>query len=284
VLTADQLANLDAAQRQEARSYPRLPEHARCIEALRSEKLRRKQVVFAYGNFLASLIVDGWWVTITIRDRNQRFSVRGKRTLRGKIRRRYADCSIRYGHQDGKIKSWRPASKINRPWGPFTHKILAEVRLFMELVEKSAGVSVGYIIAEEIGELNGRWHLHLLVSGVSHLYRKVWWSAALQLWGRSRIDLYDPQKAAAFYAAKYAAKQLGSIELCGTLRGRSMEAIEQPKTVAVGRRDVARSDEMSSDFFHSPAGSFRGPKFSGTLPARVWRQRGRQKWIRFEDR
>lgn len=285
MMTVEQMANLAASQRQENRRLPMLPDRAHAAEKAGRDKLVRKQLVFSYGNFLASLIHDGWWVTITLRDRSQPFTTRhhGRRTLRGKIRRHYRDCRIRYGQPDGKIKAWRPATKLNLPYSPFTHQILSEVYLFMEFLQASAGVPIGYIVAEEIGELNGRWHLHLLISGVSDLRRKIWWSAAFQIWGRSRIDLYDPQRAAAFYAAKYAAKQLGAIHLGGTLRGASMDACEERRSgISVGGRDVVCSDSMPSDFYHSPVTSFRKPGFAQTLPARVWRQRKNQNWMRFD--
>jgi hypothetical protein len=287
MMTAEQIANLTASQRQENRHRSMLLDRARTADKSERDKLTRKRVVFSYGNFLASLIQCGWWVTITLRDPNQPFKTRraGKRTLRGKIRRHYRDCHIRYGHPDGRIKSWRPVSKLNRPQSPFTYEILSEVRLFMELLEASVGAPIGYIIAEEIGELNGRWHLHLLISGVSaDIRRSIWWSAAFQIWGRTRIDAYDPQKAAAFYAAKYAAKQLGAIHLCGTLRGISMDDCEHPCAVIVGGEDVVRSDSMPSAFYRSPVGGFRKPQFTNALPARVWRQRRKQVWIPFEDR
>lgn len=282
MLTAERSANQQAAQRQAERSRRSLPDRGLYIEKSQRDKRTREQVSFSYGNFLASLIQDGWWVTITLRDRTHRFTVRGKRTLRGKIKRHYRDCRIRYGWPDGKIAAWRPASSLNHPWSPFTYQILAELRLFMELLEKAAGAPVGYIVAEEIGELNGRWHLHLLISGVAHLYRKPWWYASLLLWGRTRIDRYDPHRAAAFYVAKYAAKQLGAIHLCGTLREVSMENCETPRAVPIGRHDVAISAAMSSDFFHSPVGSYRKPQFAGTLPGRVWRQRRKQNWLVYE--
>ena len=276
MFTTEQMANLDAAQRQNARHLPMLLDRARSADKSAREKLARKEVVYQYGNFLASLIPSGgWWMTITIADRSQTSRMRrhGKRTLRGKVKRHYRDCRIRYGQPDVKIKAWRPASKLNTPWTPFTHKILAEVRLFMEMLEQSVGAPIGYIIAEEIGELNGRWHLHLLISGVtSDIRRKIWWSAAFQIWGRTRIDSYDPKRAAAFYAAKYAAKKLGAIHLCGTLRGKSMEDCgNKNRGVAVGGQDVARSPEMSEEFFHSPVVAFRKPQFSRPMPANVWR-------------
>jgi hypothetical protein len=280
--------NLDAAQRQNARNLPVLCDRAGVAKKIVHEQRMRKRVVYAYGNFLASLIPSGgWWVTVTLRDRSQPFQMRrlGRRTLRGRIMRHYRDCFIRYGHPDDRIKTWRPASKLNRPWSPFTYKILTEVRLFMEMLEASAGMPIGFIVAEEIGDVGGRWHLHLLVSGVpSDVPRKVWWSAAFQIWGRTRIEPYDPRKAAAFYAAKYAAKQLGAIHLCGTLCGVRMNDCEDSaRHAALGGHDVVSSAFMPSGFFHSPLGSFRKPEFAGTLPARVWRQSRTQNWIHFKE-
>jgi hypothetical protein len=288
MMAIDHSVNLDAAQRQNARSLPVLSDRANIAEKISYERHMRKRVVFDYGNFLASLVRGGgWWMTITLRDRSQSFRMRrlGRRTLRGKVRRHFRDCCIRYGHQDDKIKTWRPASKTNRPWSPFTHKILSEVYIFMRILEESSRVPLGYIIAEEIGDVGGLWHLHLLVSGVpSDVPRKVWWSAAFQIWGRTRIEPYDPRKAAAFYAAKYAAKKLGAIHLCGTLRGVRMDGCENPtRDIVVGGLDVTCSASMSSDFFHSPLGSFRKPEFAGTLPARVWRQSRAQNWIHFKE-
>src|SRR6266478_2979629 len=84
------------------------------------------------------------------------------------------------------------------------------------------GRQIGWILAEEFGRIGGRYHCHMLVTGVGKERRKFWWSEAFRRFGRSEIRPFDPRKAAAFYAAKYAAKQLGEIQFGGLLSGRNL--------------------------------------------------------------
>jgi hypothetical protein len=84
---------------------------------------------------------------------------------------------------------------------------------------QAGAADVGWVIAEEFGGLGGRWHAHGLISGVSRLERKFWWREAFRRFGRTRIEPFDPERAGAFYAAKYAAKALGKIHFGGTLAG-----------------------------------------------------------------
>ncbi len=55
-------------------------------------------------------------------------------------------------------------------------------------IYKIATAAIGWVIAEEFGRAGGRWHVHLLVSGVQHLHRKKWWKRAFVRFGRSRIE------------------------------------------------------------------------------------------------
>ena len=100
-------------------------------------------------------------------------------------------------------------------------------------IQAHAGASeVGWVIAEEFGALGGRWHAHGLVSGVSRLERQFWWREAFRRFGRSRIEPFNPERAGALYAAKYAAKALGKIHFGGTLAG-----VELSRVIRVhGRR------------------------------------------------
>ena len=83
----------------------------------------------------------------------------------------------------------------------------------------AGGKQIGWVLAEEFGRMGGRYHCHLLVTGVAKESRKFWWSEAFRRFGRSEIRPFNPAQAAAFYAAKYAAKQLGFIHFGGTLAG-----------------------------------------------------------------
>jgi len=102
---------------------------------------------------------------------------------------------------------------------------LAIARIEEWLADIQAGVGgkqIGWILAEEFGRIGGRYHCHMLVTGVGKERRKFWWSEAFRRFGRSEIRPFDPQLAAAFYAAKYAAKQLGFIHFGGMLAGTTL--------------------------------------------------------------
>lgn len=88
-----------------------------------------------------------------------------------------------------------------------------------DIQTNSVEKEMGWVIAEEFGATGGRWHCHGLISGVSQLNRRFWWSEAFRRFGRTRIEPFDPDRAGAFYAAKYAAKALGRIHFGGTLAG-----------------------------------------------------------------
>jgi hypothetical protein len=55
-------------------------------------------------------------------------------------------------------------------------------------IERVATGSIGWVIAEELGKVGGRWHVHVLVRGVQHLRRKKYWKRAFVRFGRSRIE------------------------------------------------------------------------------------------------
>ncbi len=89
-------------------------------------------------------------------------------------------------------------------------------------IEQQASHLVGWVMAEEFGLFGGRFHCHGLVAGVRELERGFWWAEAFRRFGRSRIEPCDSRRAAAFYSAKYAAKQLGNIHFGGWLLMKSM--------------------------------------------------------------
>ena len=95
-------------------------------------------------------------------------------------------------------------------------------------LEAYAGAPIGWLIAEEFGALGGRWHCHGLVAGVSQVHRKFWWAEAFRRFGRTRIEPFDPARAGAFYAAKYAAKALGKIHFGGVLAGMELSRVVRP--------------------------------------------------------
>jgi hypothetical protein len=105
------------------------------------------------------------------------------------------------------------------------------------------GKQIGWMLAEEFGRLGGRYHCHLLVTGVVNQTRTFWWREAFRRFGRTVIDPFDPQEAAAYYAAKYAAKELGFINFGGTLTGKTLHQFAH---TAGGRREWRDALNVSS--------------------------------------
>lgn len=106
------------------------------------------------------------------------------------------------------------------------------------------GKQIGWLLAEEFGRMGGRYHCHLLLTGVAQQSRKFWWSEAFRRFGRSEIRTFNPEQAAAFYAAKYAAKQLGFIHVGGMLSGKVLHEFAH---AADGRREWRDALSESSE-------------------------------------
>jgi hypothetical protein len=109
---------------------------------------------------------------------------------------------------------------------PSRDAALKAIKEWLADIQAAAGArSIGWVVAEEFGRVGGRWHCHLLVSGVSALRRQFWWREAFRRFGRTRIEPFDPDRAAAFYAAKYAAKSFGGIHFGGALGDRELHRL-----------------------------------------------------------
>jgi hypothetical protein len=113
------------------------------------------------------------------------------------------------------------------------------------------------MIAEEFGNIEGRYHCHALVAGVAHLRREEWWEKAFEQFGRTKISPFAAEKGGAFYAAKYAAKRLGALHFGGPLPGGEFSAVLNPSH-PVGRLFVAPSAQMSREEFRRYGSMPRG--------------------------
>lgn len=131
---------------------------------------------------------------------------------------------------------------------PCSDAAMKSIEEWLADLQAHAGKRVGWVIAEEFGALGGRWHAHGLICGVSHLPRGFWWNEAYRRFGRTRIEPFDPARAGAFYAAKYAAKALGKIHFGGTLNGVELSRVVRPGGV---RRTWADSLTESSNAVHT---------------------------------
>jgi hypothetical protein len=124
---------------------------------------------------------------------------------------------------------------------------------YFEEIQQEAHQPIAWMVAEEFGRINRRFHCHGLAGGVKHLSRRFWWAEAFRLFGRTEIKPFDPGRGAAFYAAKYAAKQLGAIHFGGTLAGIVLSRCEIPSTVG-GKQTVFRSAGVEKDFYRISLG------------------------------
>ena len=131
---------------------------------------------------------------------------------------------------------------------PVPEAAIARIEEYLALVQRQAPKPIGWVIAEEFGRLGGRWHCHMLVSGVGNIHRKFWWQEAFRRFGYTKIEPFDRDRGAAFYAAKYVSKALGALHFGGTLAGMDLSRLtEEP--AAGGKRTVIRSAEVPKSFF-----------------------------------
>lgn len=132
---------------------------------------------------------------------------------------------------------------------PVRDLALNRIEEYLALIERHAAIPIGYMIAEEFGSLGGRFHCHGLLAGVAHLPRKFWWAEAFRRFGYTRIVPFDPARGAAFYAAKYAAKQLGEIHFGGTLKGHDLSACGEAVSQGGCGQSISPSAEMPKVYY-----------------------------------
>src|SRR5215469_14141333 len=190
-----------------------LSDHRREVERWAARRRERQELALAYGQFLAKLVPWDWFINpISFRDDwrkahrplESQLTVHQQALIPG-MRQRKRD---RYG--------WHPSPPLGPPCPDEGLSYIAESFADMQ---REAGRPIGWMIAEEFGRLGGRFHCHALVVGVSGLRRDFWWLEAFRRFGRTRIEAFDRDRGAVFYAAKYAAKELGALHFGGTLAG-----------------------------------------------------------------
>jgi hypothetical protein len=207
----------------------------------------RRELANVFGSFIGALADWDWFINpITFRDRGSPTSAHGggPRLL---VR---LENSTRY-EPDPRLACWSPSNRyIIRHGPPVREAALASILGYLGDLQIAAGKPIGWVVGEEFGRIGGRYHCHLLVTGVRELRRDVWWERGFQQFGRMRIEPFDPTRAAAFYTAKYAAKQLGGLHFGGTLAGVNLDALEAPKLRHGRGVVVVPSAALPREFFH----------------------------------
>lgn len=189
-----------------------LVDHKSIVERLGREYIHRKNLAPAYGSFIANLCPWDWFLNpITIRDPLI-----------------CPDCSVAssdlrflatHVETEHRLIFDRSSLRSSLFGNPPRDLVLRRITEWLSELEENAGRRIGWMLAEEFGRTGGRWHCHGLVTGVAHLRRDDAWRELFSRFGRARIEPFDPFKGGAFYAAKYAAKQLGYIHFGGVLGG-----------------------------------------------------------------
>jgi hypothetical protein len=241
-------AYLELLERQARRGLRMLPNRFKGIERQQRDFGQRQALAVAFGDWIAnSLGPWDWFINpISFRDRHpdlERDPKTGEQRQFSPIGR-VGPVSIFVA--DPRLNGWKPDCRgCHDPGPPVPDKALAEIKDWLFQLQEAADQPIRWMIAEEYGRLD-RYHCHLLVAGVGHLRRDEWWRKAFEKFGRTTISPFDPQRGGAFYAAKYAAKQLGSLHFGGPLPAGDFVATLNPPP-RVGRVAVTPSAKMSRE-------------------------------------
>lgn len=242
-------AYTEVLERQARRGLGMLPDRAGNVERIQHDFERRQALAIAFGDWIANSQGPWDWFINPISFRDLHPDMERNPTT-GEPRQYRATGRvgpIRTYVPDPRLKSWEPDFRGRRNSGPpVPDKALAEVKDWLFELQSEAGQPIRWMIAEEFGEIGGRYHCHSLVAGVAHLRRDIWWEKAFVRFGRTKISIFDPKLGGAFYAAKYAAKRLGALHFGGSAPGAEFSA-QLSAGQSVGCEDVLQSAEMSRD-------------------------------------
>ena len=222
-----------------------LPDHRRQQELSASAARRQRQVVPIYGDFIATLRIWVWFLTITLRDRQSATARMAEGAL---VKTRYQCCD-----PDPRIADWMPTRHGLRQHDPTCDAMRTQIAEFFGDLQRAAGTDAAWIIAEDFGRGN-RFHCHAVVDGVEDLDIDHWRAEASRRFGISRIEPYDPMRGGARYLAKNGLRETGNLHFGGTLADLEIDAVA---TQAVGRVIVAKSADMPSQLYHMTLGRRR---------------------------
>jgi hypothetical protein len=244
-------AYAELLERQSRRGLRLLPDRVRDTERTQANFERRQDLASAFGSWIARPLGPwDWFVNpISFRDRHPDL----ERDPKTGEPRRYRVAKhigpVKIFVDDPRLRGWTPDFRGRQsPGPPVPDRALVEIKDWLFDLQTAADRPIRWMIAEEFGDIQGRYHCHALIAGVAHLRRDEAWQKAFERFGRTKIELFDPNKGGAFYAAKYAAKKLGALHFGGPLRDAEFVAQLGPP-VRVGRLSLTPSAQMSREDF-----------------------------------
>jgi len=223
----------------------KLIDHRQQAERSASDARQMRQAIRAYGEFIASLRLWIWFVTITIRD---------WQCATAHIADRENTSAYQQCVSDPRIATWQPSRRGFHDGDPACDFVRSMIMNFFEQLQIAAGKPIAWVMAEDFGRIAGRFHCHALVDGVGDLNTDYWRGEAFRRFGISRIDPYEPSRGAARYLARNALSANGNLHFGGTLAGLE---IDTGATREVGRVVIARSADVPSPLFHLTLGRKR---------------------------
>lgn len=94
-------------------------------------------------------------------------------------------------------------------------RAFARAESWINEVDRAAGGGVTSAIAQSCGEIGGRVHLHLQLSGVSDLDMEAWTAKAKRAFGDCRIEEFNPSQGGSYYWARNALSENGDYRISG---------------------------------------------------------------------
>jgi hypothetical protein len=151
-----------------------------------------------------------------------------------------------YGDFVAKLLPWAWLATITFRWNANRDVALDRIWRYLNDLEVAAGRAIGWVLVGDYGTVRGHFHVHVLIAGVGHLNRGLWWRRAFRRFGRATIERYDPERGGASYVAAHALTDTGEIHFGGALFPK-WKATAQHN---VGRVIVAKSADVPSSQFH----------------------------------
>jgi len=141
---------------------------------------------------------------------------------------------------------WRKGFPMSGAWRPSPEFGTHFFEFFVGQMEARLGERVEYVVMDQYGQVNGRFHQHALLAGIGldRYPRREMESWLFRNAGYSRVLPFE--RGAAYYLARFAGRDLHQAEWRVRLGREDVRVDTQPKRGVV----VARSAEMPSSLFH----------------------------------